>query len=272
MSFLCRCSTLPGGHATWWLVASGSPEPPSSAWSQACTPCSDSSQVLSFRWDLRHRSDRSRKPKRGDSDDLRQERWREHYRDVQGDSLHVHFLNDKHKWFIPVRIEIAALDTRLLLLSNSLPLGIKQLQLDVGIRCTSDVHLLQFPGFQYSNWEQIFTPWEQQLALSYWPVSFPEDGTYLRERHRSPRYWLEPSSTGARSFHSWTGPARSTLITSTNEKTNDKETLRPGSEGAEILRSDRRMRSGRSHRQQRLRSCRRCRCNGISFRKIYSTN
>jgi hypothetical protein len=27
---------------------------------------------------------------------------------------------------------------------------------------------------------------------------------------RSPRYWFEPSSTGARSFHSWTGPARST--------------------------------------------------------------
>ena len=44
------------------------------------------------------------------------------------------------------------------------------------------------------------------------PVSFPEDGTYLSERHRSPRYWLEPSSTGARSFHSWTGPARSTWI------------------------------------------------------------
>merc|ERR550525_709146 len=41
-------------------------------------------------------------------------------------------------------------------------------------------------------------------------VSFPDDGTYLREMQRSPRYWLEPSSTGAKSFHSCTGPARST--------------------------------------------------------------
>ena len=42
------------------------------------------------------------------------------------------------------------------------------------------------------------------------PVSLPELGTYLSERQRSPRYWLLPSSTGARSFHCSTGPARST--------------------------------------------------------------
>ena len=42
------------------------------------------------------------------------------------------------------------------------------------------------------------------------PVSFPDEGTYLSEIQRSPKYWLLPSSTGARSFHSSIGPARST--------------------------------------------------------------
>lgn len=42
------------------------------------------------------------------------------------------------------------------------------------------------------------------------PVNFPDEGTYLNERQRSPRYWLLPSSTGTKSFHSSIGPARST--------------------------------------------------------------
>merc|ERR1719410_3251097 len=40
-------------------------------------------------------------------------------RNVKGDSFHFHFLNDENEGFIPVWIQIAALDTGLLLFTNS---------------------------------------------------------------------------------------------------------------------------------------------------------
>ena len=120
------------------------------------------------------------------------------------------------------------------------------------------------------------------------PVSFPEDGTYLSERHRSPRYWLEPSSTGARSFHSWTGPARSTWIGKKSFDFNPFSSALlwsrlggptppimfycllvwatvchpclPGWEAAGTLRSGPRRRSDRSHRQPLPGSCQKYPC------------
>ena len=46
--------------------------------------------------------------------------------------------------------------------------------------------------------------------IAFIPVNFPDDGTYLSDKHKSPKYWLLPSSTAAKSFHSSTGPAKST--------------------------------------------------------------
>ena len=104
---------------------------------------------------------------------------------------------------------------------------IKQFDFYVWIRSTGDIHLLQFASLQHGNYEKIhllgytnhisiilsnilhFCNKFRQSFL-YIPVSFPEDGTYLRDRHRSPKYWLLPSSTAAKSFHSSTGPAKST--------------------------------------------------------------
>ena len=76
------------------------------------------------------------------------------YRDIQSDSLHLHLLDDKDKGFVPVGIQVAALDAGLLFLSNPLLLLVKQLELDIRVRGASDVHLLQFPGLQNSNCEK----------------------------------------------------------------------------------------------------------------------
>ena len=76
------------------------------------------------------------------------------YRDIQSDSLHLHLLDDKDKGFVPVGIQVAALDAGLLLLSNPLLLLVKQLELDIRVGGASDVHLLQFPSLQNSNCEK----------------------------------------------------------------------------------------------------------------------
>ena len=125
-------------------------------------------------------------------------------------------------------------------------------------------------------------------------MSLPEEGTYLSERQRSPRYWLDPSSTGARSFHSWTGPARSTCthrwileyalnvpypknyISKCVKETLPNQRILgniaayvlclicssysywPGSVEVETLPSDQKRRNDRSHRQQTLKSCQKC--------------
>ena len=101
---------------------------------------------------------------------------------------------------------------------------IKQFDFYVWIRSTGDIHLLQFASLQNGNYEKIhlleytnhISIIISNIATNFnnlfyiLPVSFPEDGTYLRDRHRSPKYWLLPSSTAAKSFHSSTGPAKST--------------------------------------------------------------
>ena len=73
------------------------------------------------------------------------------HRDVQGHPLHVHLLDDEDKGLVPVRVKVATLHAGLLLLSNSFVLSVEQLQFNVRVGGTSDVHFLQLPGLQYSN-------------------------------------------------------------------------------------------------------------------------
>ena len=44
------------------------------------------------------------------------------YRYIQVDSFHIHFINKENKGLVPVGIQVARLDTRLLFLANSLAL------------------------------------------------------------------------------------------------------------------------------------------------------
>ena len=76
------------------------------------------------------------------------------YRDIKGHFLHVHFVDDEDKGFVPVRVEVAALHACLLLLPDSLILGVKEFKLDVRVRCASDVHLLQLTRLQHSHWNK----------------------------------------------------------------------------------------------------------------------
>ena len=76
------------------------------------------------------------------------------YRDIKGHFLHVHFVDDEDKGFVPVRVEVAALHARLLFLPDSLVLGVKELKLDVRVGRTSDVHLLQLTRLQHSHWNK----------------------------------------------------------------------------------------------------------------------
>ena len=73
------------------------------------------------------------------------------YRDIQCHSLHLHFFDYEHEWLVPVRIQITTLYTCLLLLADSLTLGIEKLELDIGIWSSSDVHLFQFSCLQHSD-------------------------------------------------------------------------------------------------------------------------
>ena len=73
------------------------------------------------------------------------------YRDVQGDSLHLHLLDDEDEGLVPVGIQVAALHARLLFLPDPLLLGVEQLELDVGVRGSRDVHLLQLAGLEHGN-------------------------------------------------------------------------------------------------------------------------
>merc|ERR1719234_3051634 len=75
------------------------------------------------------------------------------HRDIKGHFLHVHLVNDENEGFVPVWVEVAALHARLLLLTNSLLLCIKELKLDIRVRRTSDVHLLQLTRLQHSHCE-----------------------------------------------------------------------------------------------------------------------
>ena len=90
----------------------------------------------------------------------------EPYRDVESHFLHIHLVDDEHEGLVPVRVQVAALHARLLLLSNSLVLCIKELQLDVRVGCASDVHLLQLTRLQHSHWktELLRTILEYQLT------------------------------------------------------------------------------------------------------------
>ena len=78
------------------------------------------------------------------------------YRDIKGHFLHVHFVDDEDKGFVPVRVEVAALHACLLLLPDSLILGVKEFKLDVRVRCASDVHLLQLTRLQHSHWNEKY--------------------------------------------------------------------------------------------------------------------
>merc|ERR1719206_1128233 len=73
------------------------------------------------------------------------------HRDIQGYSLHIHFVNNEDKGLVPVRVQVAALHARLLLLPNPFLLRVKQFQFHIRIRGSSDIHLLQFPGLQNSH-------------------------------------------------------------------------------------------------------------------------
>ena len=72
-------------------------------------------------------------------------------RNIQGNSFHIHFVNNENKGFIPVRVQVATLHACLLLLPNPLLLGVKQLQLNIWIRCSSNIHLLQLASLQNSH-------------------------------------------------------------------------------------------------------------------------
>ena len=76
------------------------------------------------------------------------------YRDIKGHFLHVHLVNDENEGFVPVGVEVAALHARLLLLPDSLVLRVKELQLDVRVGRTGDVHLLQLTRLQHSHWNK----------------------------------------------------------------------------------------------------------------------
>ena len=74
------------------------------------------------------------------------------HRNIKGHSFHIHFVDDKDKGLVPVGVQVAALHACLLLLPNPLLFGVKQFQLHIRIRCSSDIHLLQFPGLQHSHY------------------------------------------------------------------------------------------------------------------------
>ena len=76
------------------------------------------------------------------------------YRDIKGHFLHVHLVDDENEGFVPVGVEVAALHARLLLLPDSLVLCVKELQLDVRVGRTGDVHLLQLTRLQHSHWNK----------------------------------------------------------------------------------------------------------------------
>ena len=73
------------------------------------------------------------------------------HRDVQGHPLHVHLLDDEDEGLVPVGVKVATLHACLLLLSNSFVFSVEQLQFNIGVGGTSDVHFLQLSGLQHSD-------------------------------------------------------------------------------------------------------------------------
>ena len=62
-----------------------------------------------------------------------------------------HLLDDKDKGFVVVGVQVGSLHRGLLLLANALPLGVQELDLDVGVGGAGDVHLLQPLALQDPN-------------------------------------------------------------------------------------------------------------------------
>ena len=62
-------------------------------------------------------------------------------------------LHHENKRFVVVRVQVGHLHARLLLLSDPLPLGVEELDLDVGVARAGDVHLLEFLTFQDTDGE-----------------------------------------------------------------------------------------------------------------------
>jgi hypothetical protein len=50
------------------------------------------------------------------------------HRDVEHDSLHVHLVDEEDKGLVPVRVQVARLDARLLLLADALALEREQVE------------------------------------------------------------------------------------------------------------------------------------------------
>ena len=48
------------------------------------------------------------------------------YRDIHPNSFHIHFINEKHKRFVPIRIQVARFDAGLLFLANSFALKVRE--------------------------------------------------------------------------------------------------------------------------------------------------
>ena len=48
------------------------------------------------------------------------------YRDIHPNSFHVHFINEKHERFVPIRIQVTRFNAGLLFLSNSFSLKVTE--------------------------------------------------------------------------------------------------------------------------------------------------
>ena len=181
--------------------------PPSSAWILVCRTCSGSIPAWSCQWDRRHRSDRSHTPTNNNQMDNRQDRTIPWCRE----SLSSY--PSRRWWTRRTRSSKGSSCSSSRSSSSSFQFS-----------CSLHQRASAWRTGRMRQWcpsSSAYAPPTQPLengvvknnsriSADCSPVSFPDDGTYLSEMQRSPRYWLEPSSTGAKSFHSCTGPARST--------------------------------------------------------------
>ena len=83
-------------------------------------------------------------------------------------------LHHKHEGLVVVGVQVRHLHARLLLLTDPLPLGVQQLDLDVGVGGPCDVHLLEFLALQDTDGQLKI------LIRSREGSQLPRSGTHLQ--------------------------------------------------------------------------------------------
>ena len=79
------------------------------------------------------------------------------------------FFNNEYKWFIIIGIQVCIFHCSFLFLSNPFSFWVQQLDLDIRIRSSSNIHLLQLLALQDTNCQLkiVISSWGMEYRLLY---------------------------------------------------------------------------------------------------------